>query len=131
VQLLANRLLSTGGWNYGNTFVLGQELRPHVQPTGLCLLALAGEEIGALTTLNLSFDYLASALGSSTATASLCYGVMGLTAHARRPKYADAWLEAAAKRTLARDPAVYQLALLALAALDADSLPLVQEARHA
>ena len=43
VDLLHDRLLPNGGSNYGNTFVFGQELRPHVQPTGLALLALTGE----------------------------------------------------------------------------------------
>jgi hypothetical protein len=43
VRLLHDRLLPGGGCNYGNTIVFGQELRAHLQPTGLCLLALAGE----------------------------------------------------------------------------------------
>ena len=30
--MLIDRLLAGGGCNYGNTVVLGQELRPHVQP---------------------------------------------------------------------------------------------------
>ncbi len=43
VRLLIDRLLPSGGCNYGNTVVLGQELLPHVQPTSLVLWALAGE----------------------------------------------------------------------------------------
>src|SRR2546428_787916 len=43
VRLLIDRLLPGGGCNYGNTIVLGQELRPQLQPTGLAMLALAGE----------------------------------------------------------------------------------------
>ena len=34
VELLLDRLLPSGGCNYGNTTVLGQMLRPHVQPSG-------------------------------------------------------------------------------------------------
>ena len=45
VRLLVDRLLPTGGCNYGNTTVLGQQLRPHLAPTGLVLLSLAGEQI--------------------------------------------------------------------------------------
>ncbi len=43
VRLLVDRLLRSGGCNYGNTIIFGQQLRPHLQPTGLTLLALAGE----------------------------------------------------------------------------------------
>ncbi|MDX1963195.1 MAG: hypothetical protein SFX18_08575 [Pirellulales bacterium] len=43
VTVLFDRILPAGGCNYGNTVVLGQELRAHVQPTGLLLLALAHE----------------------------------------------------------------------------------------
>ena len=43
VKLLLDRQLPEGGWNYGNTTVLGHVLRPQVQPTGLALAALAGE----------------------------------------------------------------------------------------
>ncbi len=43
VRLLIDRLLEAGGCNYGNTMVLEQTLRPHMQPTGICLWALAGE----------------------------------------------------------------------------------------
>ena len=41
--VLLDRQLPGGGLNYGNTYVLGQLMRPHVQPTGIALLALAGE----------------------------------------------------------------------------------------
>src|SRR5207302_5660581 len=41
VRLLIDRLLVGGGCNYGNTVVMDQGLRPHLQPTGLAMLALA------------------------------------------------------------------------------------------
>ena len=44
ITLLLDRQLPSGGCNYGNTAVLGQMLRPHVQPTGIALLALAREQ---------------------------------------------------------------------------------------
>ncbi len=40
LQLLLDRQLPAGGWNYGNTSVLGQTLLPHLQPTAFALLAL-------------------------------------------------------------------------------------------
>ena len=43
-MLLLDRQLPSGGCNYGNTSVLGQMLRPHVQPTCVALLALAKEQ---------------------------------------------------------------------------------------
>jgi hypothetical protein len=49
VRLLLDRQLPGGGCNYGNTMVLGQMLKAHVQPSGLALLALAGEQGGDLS----------------------------------------------------------------------------------
>src|SRR5947199_2316553 len=43
VAVLIDRQLPDGGLNYGNTEVLGQFIRPHIEPTGIALLALAGE----------------------------------------------------------------------------------------
>ncbi len=123
VDLLHDRLLPAGGSNYGNTIVFGQELRPHVQPTGLALLALAGERRPDDRTAK-SIDYLRAELSARTPTASLCYGLLGLAAQNAFPPEAESWLAAAAERTLARDPAPYTLALLILASQGADS-PLI------
>ena len=120
VRLLVDRLLPTGGCNYGNTVVLGQLLRPHLQPTGLCLWAIA--RMGNTDPrIAASIRYLESELGPHTPTASLCYGLLGLAAHDRRPATADGWLAAAAARTLKRDPSAHKLALLALAAAPASA----------
>lgn len=121
VKLLIDRQLPTGGCNYGNTEVMGQTLLPHVQPTGLALLALAGEsdEQGRLER---SLAYLSHALSARTTTASLCWGLLGLSAHNQRPTDADLWLESAWGRTIRRDRAPYKLALLALAASSAKGI---------
>jgi hypothetical protein len=124
-SLLVNRLLDSGGCNYGNTVVFGQELRPHLQPTGLCLLALAGEE-DTTGRIGKAVEYLQRALSASTPTASLCYGLLGLAAQEALPSASDEWLQAAAGRTLARDASSYPLALLALAALG-NACPLIPE----
>jgi hypothetical protein len=115
VRLLQNRLLAAGGINYGNTVVLGQQLRPHVQPTGLALLALSGEVDPSDKTAR-SIAYLERELSAQTATASLCFALLGLAAHDRAPRGAAEWLSEASQRTLSRDPGSYRLALLALAA---------------
>jgi hypothetical protein len=114
-RLLDDRLLESGGCNYGNTVVLGQALLPHVEPTGLTLLALGGRpdthgRIGA------AIEYLESALGPDTAPASLAYGILGLAAHGRVRPDTDEWLISGLSRAYRRESSL-ELALLALAAL--------------
>jgi hypothetical protein len=123
VRLLIDRLLPRGGANYGNTVVFGNELRPHPQATGLCLLALQGET-DASGGISRAIDYLLGELSAETTTSSLCYAVLGLAAHQRLPADYEHWLSAASRRTLARDAASYKLALLALASLG-DACPLI------
>jgi len=115
VAMLCDRMLPSGGWNYGNKVVLGNTLRPHLQPTGLALAALAGEPTAAEASRR-SLDYLEATLLNDTPTASLCFGLIGLAAHGRRPPAAEAWLEAAFRRTKARDASPYKIALTLLAA---------------
>ncbi len=115
-RLLWDRQLPHGGWNYGNTFVLKQELRPHLLPTSLALLALAGEPEAAAKA-EISLQYLARELGAKTAPLSLGYGLLALTAYDRRPAAADWWLQVSATRALDARASPLGLALLALAAL--------------
>ncbi len=119
VELLLDRMLPSGGWNYGNTKVLGNTLRPHVQPTGLALAALCGES-GAAVHVRQALDYLKAALSETTTTASLCYGLIGAAAHGHRPAAAEEWLAAAVRRTLRQGASPYSLALTALARLGSD-----------
>ena len=116
VRLLHDRLLPSGGCNYGNTIVFGQELRPQLEPTGVCLLALAGETDDRGRT-DKAIEYVQRELSANTTTVSLCYGLLGLAAQEKYPSAADSWLAAAAQRVVARDPAPYKLALLTLASL--------------
>ena len=62
VELILNRALDSGGWNYGNKSVFGTELRPQPGPTGLALLALAavGERGPAVKH---GLDYLHTTVG--------------------------------------------------------------------
>jgi hypothetical protein len=121
VRLLLDRQLPSGGCNYGNTIVLGQELLPHVEPTGVAMLALAGEA-DADTRIERSLAYLQRELCENTATASLCYGLLGLAAHRRVPPTRDAWLRSAYDRLPKRNPSPFKLALVALAAADQNPL---------
>jgi hypothetical protein len=115
VRVLIDRQIPGGGCNYGNTVCLGQKLRPHVQPTGAALAALADEH-DAKERVALSTTWLAKSLSAQTATTSLCWGVLGLAAQGALSKEAPSWLDAAAQRTLRNDRSPYKLALLALAA---------------
>ncbi len=121
LRLLVDRLLPNGGCNYGNTTVLGQTLLAHIQPTGLAMLALAGEEIDD-PRIEKSRGYLERELSPDTATASLCYGLLGLTAHDRRPAASDAWLQHAYRHVEQLGENPYRRALIGLAAADTNSL---------
>lgn len=116
VELLVDRLLPEGGCNYGNTFVLGQKLRPHVQPSGIAMLALRNE-FDVRRKIALTLDYLAGSATSETTAASLAWALLGLAAHDRSPKDADKLLAAAYERAMQRDKSPHKIALLALAAL--------------
>lgn len=114
--LLLDRILPNGGCNYGNTAVLGQMLRPHVQPSGIAMLALRGE-FDVRRKIALTLDYLAQSLTPETTSASLAWALLGLAAHNRTPKNAAELLAAAYARTMRRDRSPHKIALLALAAL--------------
>jgi hypothetical protein len=114
VRLLVDRLLPAGGCNYGNTLVLGQELLPHVEPTGLVMMALAGESVGD-SRIGLSLEYLEREVSAETTTASLCYGLLGLGAHDRGPELRRDWLQTAYRRTIQLGSSPHKLALVALA----------------
>jgi hypothetical protein len=129
VRLLHDRLLRGGGCNYGNTIVFGQELRPQLEPTGVCLLALMGETDDDGRTAK-AIEYVQRELSANTTTASLSYGLLGLAAQDAYPPAANDWLAAAAERTIARDPAPYKLALLTLASLG-NASPLIPATHQA
>jgi hypothetical protein len=119
VRLLRDRAVPSGGWNCGNNVVFGTPLRAHVQPTGLALAALVGEESAEAETRR-AIGYLHKALSQSTTTASLSYALIGLAGHGQRPKPADGWLAAACGKSLREGAPPYALALAALAALGPD-----------
>jgi hypothetical protein len=127
VRLLSDRLLPAGGCNYGNTILLGQTLLPHVQPTGLAMMALAGE-MKQSPQVELSLQLLQRELRPETTTASLCYGLLGLAAHNRSPAERHAWLENAYRRCIENGGSCYKLSLVALAA--ADQYPFSHVALH-
>jgi Squalene-hopene cyclase C-terminal domain len=122
ITLLLDRQLPSGGCNYGNTSVLGQMLRPHVQPTGIALLALAGEQDQG-NRIAKSVTWLRKTLSKETTPTSLAWGLLGLAAHGVTPPHAPEWLETAASRIQAHDNSPHKLALLTLAAAGPQLLP--------
>jgi hypothetical protein len=115
VAVLIDRQLPGGGLNYGNTFVLGQLIRPHVQPTGIGLLALAGEEDSS-GRIAKSVAWLRRSIGPQTTATSLGWALLGLTAQGVDLPESAEWLATAAGHVKSRDGSPYKLALLALAA---------------
>ena len=116
LALLVDRLLPDGGCNYGSTYVLGQLLRPQVQPSGIVALALAGEkdESGRL---DRTLSYLLKACIFETTPNSLCWAILGLAAHDRIPSNKEELLAKAYEKAIKRGGSPYTLALLANAAL--------------
>jgi hypothetical protein len=115
VAVLIDRQLPGGGLNYGNTYVLGQLIRSHVEPTGIALLALAGESDPS-NRLAKSIAWLRRNIGPETTPLSLAWALLGLKAHNVELPEADGWLAVAAQRVQSRDRSPHKLALLALAA---------------
>ena len=115
IQLLLNRSLDSGGWNYGNPAVLGRALRAQPGPSGLALLALKahGEDTPECRR---GIDYLRRVLKDVRAGISLGWGVLALRAWDACPPEASAWLGESHHRYGARADGVVSLALLLLAA---------------
>jgi hypothetical protein len=115
LRLIADRLLSDGGANYGNTLVLGQQLLPHMAPSGLALVALAGQSTADVRVTR-SLTYLQENIDPATTPASLSWACLGLAAHDRRPLLADDWLAAALENKAWQPLSAYEQSLLLLAA---------------
>lgn len=128
LQLMLDRILPGGGCNYGNTIVLDQLLRPHVQPSGIVLLALAGDADRNERVLK-SIAWLEQAIDEKTTIASLAYAAMGLAAHDHSPVDILSRLEIAlAKPTATMGAALPRRSLTALAMLGTRN-PLVSISR--
>ena len=94
--LLLDRQLPGGGWNYGNTTVFGQVLRPMPESTGMVLNALSGRV--SRDEVQKSIAYLeGSATGLKTPW-SLGWALLGLGAWGVRPASANDLIEACLAR---------------------------------
>jgi hypothetical protein len=96
VRLLMDRQLPSGGWNFGNTFVFGTELRPMPESTGIALNALKNRT--ARASLQRSLDYLKSIIPTVRTPCSLAWGLLGLGAWGERPPESRSLIAACLKR---------------------------------
>jgi hypothetical protein len=110
VRLLMDRQLPAGGWNYGNTFVYGQELFPQPDCTGLALSALVGYV--PLEKVQQSLNYLQTRINRLRTPLSLGWGLLGLGAWGKRPEKARSWIMECLKRQERYGP--YDTSLLSL-----------------
>lgn len=114
VRLVLDRALPQGGWNYGNSVVLDNALRPFPETTGVALTALAPEPRN--DAIDRATDYLHRELPRIRSPLALGWGLVGLTACARRPAAANEWLAEAVDRNRHRPVNCLHDALLLLAA---------------
>ncbi len=75
--LLLDRQLPDGGANYGNTFILGQTLRPHVLPSAMCVVALHRIKPSPQRLSN-TVGYLQTELNRPMASTSLAWTIHAL-----------------------------------------------------
>jgi hypothetical protein len=122
LDLILDRAIATGGWNYGNTTVFGKTLRPQPVPTGLALLALAnlGSEDERVEA---GCSYLAKSLSVSRSPMSLCWGILGLAVWNRKPEESSLWLEQSYRDLEEKPNLLSQIHYLILAGGE-DPLPL-------
>jgi len=115
-KMILDRAIPGGGWNYGNSRVFSNTLRPFPGTTGIALTALAGQPSDSRIEAGIAF--LSHELRRVRSPMSLGWGLIGLTAWARRPDEASVWLAECAQRALCSTPNAMCDALLLLADLD-------------
>lgn len=94
-NMLLDRQLPHGGWNYGNTLVFGQELRPSPEDTGAALSALAGRV--AKFEIAKSLEFLHAEYSRLRTPIALGWSLLGLNAWNETPPDAptrihDTWI---------------------------------------
>jgi hypothetical protein len=81
-RVLADRCCLTGGWNYGNSNVLGKELLPYVPNTALALLAL--QDRGGLPEVVRSLAWLAGNWQRERSALALSLTLIAVQVHRRQ-----------------------------------------------
>ncbi len=91
VLMLLDRQLPHGGWNYGNTLVYGQELRPMPESTGVALAALAAHV--TQDDVAQSLEYLQAVVEGLQTPLALGWSLLGLAAWNRFPPQGENLIE--------------------------------------
>ena len=97
-RLLADRACVQGGWNYGNSNMLGQDLRPYVPTTAVALLSLQDKRTDSVVTR--SVDYLQGAASSEHSSIALSLAILALRTFQRDSPGADGALLAQLPTTI-------------------------------
>lgn len=113
--MLMDRACPSGGWNPGNSVVLGVALDPHPDFTAMALLALRNYTNTDNPTVVAALDYLANRFKDSASAYSLAWAVMALAAN-KRDEASDLQhrLESQLAKANALPPRVLGLCALAL-----------------
>ena len=80
-KLILDRTCKAGGWNYGNSNVLGQELQPYVSTTAIALLAM--QDRAAEPSVQRSLIYLEQQGLSERSGLSMALAALALRLHGR------------------------------------------------
>jgi squalene cyclase len=90
VEMILNRQLISGGWNYGNTTVFGTPLQPFPESTGIALSALEG--LVREEHVVRSIEYAKNQVPRIRTPLSLSWIIFGLGAWSDRPHRAREWI---------------------------------------
>lgn len=119
-RLLVDRACIGGGWNYGNSNMLGKELRPHGPTTALALLAL--QDRPALPAVVRGLDFLTGHADKETSGLALSLAVIALTVCGRDAGQAPAAARHQAARSMALGNTVTLAALRVILADEVDAV---------
>ena len=115
-RLLVDRCCEQGGWNYGNSNVLGQQLKPFVPTTAIALLAL--QDRTSLPEVRRSLQYLEEHATEERSGSALALASMALQIYGRDDSAVVTALHDQAPTTIALGSHV--AAAMTLCAMDRD-----------
>ena len=116
INMLLDRQLPGGGWNYGNTSVFGKELNSMPAPTGMALQALAA--LVPREQIEKSLTYLKTTVEKLYTPFALGWSLLGLSAWNERPTNSQALILSSLDRQKRYGPyATSLLSLLVLASI--------------
>lgn len=93
-RLLIDRCCRDGGWNFGNSAVLGQDLRPYAATTAIALLALQDRRVDDAVVKSVTYLQAHAheqTSGLSLALSLICFHVFGLPTQALEGRLDDQW----------------------------------------